>query len=193
MIHSDHQKKGVVYGFQPHGTYVSQRYADTGNIYCFRRSTRASLRNAQTEEQELESIRGSHVGLNRIETLVLFQCTNDLDEAWCTLKGRLRHVPFERPEQAGGISPKWIKQLHEVGDNWFCSDLGPEAFAQWLAGPVGYVPPSEEEAQITMAQISRELEAGANVQIAGDELVIGPVSSQFAARAVLGLIQARVE
>ena len=53
---------------------------------------------------------------------------------------------------------------------------------------------SEEElAQMTMAQISRELEAGAKVQVAGDELVIGPVSSQFAARAVLGLIQTRVE
>ena len=80
---------------------------------------------------------------------------------------------------------KWITQLHEIGDNWFCSDLGPEAFSRWLAA----VPPSEEE----LAQISRELEAGAKVQVAGDELVIGPVSSQFAARAVLGLIQTRVE
>ena len=54
-------------------------------------------------------------------------------------------------------------------------------------------PYQEELAQISLAKISRELEAGANVQVAGDELVIGPVSSQFAARAVLGLIQTRVE
>ena len=30
------------------------------------------------------------------------------------------------------------------------------------------------------------------VKSAGDELVIGPVSSQFAARAVLGMIEARL-
>ena len=190
MMHADHRKKGVVYGFRPRGLFVSDRLAETGNVYCFRRSTRARLRNASTDKEELDAIHASHMGLNRCETLVLFLATDDIDETWCMLKGRLRHVPFARPETAGGITPKWITQLHEIGDNWFCSDLGPEAFSQWLAA----VPLSEEElAQMTMAQISRELEAGAKVQVAGDELLIGPVSSQFAARAVLGLIQTRVE
>ena len=172
----------------PRGLFVSDRLAETGNVYCFRRSTRARLRDASTDKEELDAIHASHMGLNRCETLVLFDATDDVDETWCTLKGRLRHVPFARPETAGGITPKWITQLHESGDNWFCSDLGPEAFSQWLAA----VPLSEEElAQMTMAQISRELEAGAKVQVAGDELVIGPVSSQFAARAVLGPNESR--
>ena len=62
------------------------------------------------------------------------------------------------------------------GDNWFSSNLDPGTFGRWLSAPIEY-----EQAEQPV------------VQVAGDELVIGPVSSQFAARAVLGLIRARVE
>ena len=176
MINADHLKRGVVYGFQPNGRFASTRFAETGNIYCFRRSTRAALRNAANDEDELEAIRGAHTGLNRVESLVLFHTTEDTEGMWYALKRRLRHVPFARPDRAGGITPKWIRQLHELGENWFCSDLGPGAFAQWLAGPV-------ESGAVVFDDYP--------VQPAGDELLIGPVSSQFATRAVLDLIEAR--
>lgn len=65
----------------------------------------------------------------------------------------------------GGVEPR-VLHLEAIGANWFASDLPPAEFTRWLQAPVD-VP---------------------RVQFAGDEVLIGPVSSTFAARAVLGLI-----
>ena len=198
MSHADHMKTGVVYGLQPVGTFEStEPEPPIGYVYCFGRSTRARVKTAVLAEEKIDAIRGSHSGLNRCKHLVYWERSQDVDGTWEGVKQRLRIVP-----RAGGVRPKWVRQLCELGDNWFCSDLGPVVFAEWLAGEAEYVRPSEVELQ----QIATELDAirmeaagelradgGLRVQAAGDELVIGPVSSQFAARAVLGLLKSRAE
>ena len=198
MSHADHMKTGVVYGVQPVGTFVStEPEPPIGYVYCFGRSTRTRVKSAVLPEEKLEAIRGSHSGLNRCKHLVYWERSHDVDGTWEGVKQRLRLVP-----RANNVRPKWVRQLCELGDNWFCSDLGPVAFAEWLAGEAAYERPSEEDLQ----KIASELDAiriqaegelgpdgGLRVQAAGDEIIIGPVSSQFAARAVLGLINSRAQ
>ena len=178
--HRDFVKPGIIYGFQTEGSYRSGGPGSedlVGNVYYFGRSKLKCYldlpctgERLQEKQIELLKKKGRFGGLNAPVRMVLWGTCSDVDGGWETLKERLR---FQIPQRAGGITPGHVTQLSMFGDNWFCSNLDAATFGRWLNAPIEYEQPV--------------------VQVAGDELLIGPVSSQFAARAVLGLIQARVE
>ena len=184
MTHADFKKAGIIYGFQP----VGRLPGTTAHVYCFGRSARKAALSATTVTKRREVLRHHQTGLNRCERILYWKHTTDLETSWDALKQRLRGNPV-------------ATHLHQIGDNWFSSEMGPDAFALWLQAPAQYVRPSEEDLQKIAAELDEiriqaagELgpDGGLRVQAAGDELVIGPVSSQFAARAVLGMIEARL-
>ena len=181
--HEDFVKPGIVYGFQATGSYGSGGPGSedlVGNVYYFGRSKLKCYRDLSCTgelvgEKQIELLKkkGRFGGLNAPVRMVLWETAGDVDGAWETLKERLR---FHIPQRAGGITPGHVTQLSMFGDNWFSSNLDAGTFGRWLSAPIEY----EQDEQPV-------------VRVAGDELLIGPVSSQFAARAVLGLIQARLE
>ena len=168
--HADFVKPGVVYGMATVGTYGRQ------NAYYFGRSKQASLLALDCTgdgtvvhalQKELLKKKCKRVGLNAPKAVLLWARVADVDEAYEELRLQLRNA-----------SLTIVNELH-LGDNWYTTEeMGPEDFGKWCrATMLEICAPPEESAR-----------ARARIQRVGDEMLIGPVSSEVAAAAVCGVL-----
>ena len=178
--HEDFIKPGVIYGFRTLGMYPRQ----TGNvpekyIYCFGRSRHEAFREvpedgegAATEQKALLRKR-RFTGMNAPNYMTLWVRVADIEKCWDAFRQCLRRGACD-PVTIDGVAPS-LTQDYEVGDNFYTVwNMGTETFGRWC--------------RATMQKIVEPPQL-VPVQRAGDEMLIGPVSSEVAAAALCGMLE----
>ena len=131
---------GVIFGFEPAG-----RLCDINRrMYYFGRSKRTVLQDVKLDDEVMQRdmLRRMYTGLNRPKKMLFWlKVDGDLDvnQMWDEIKDRLRW-------NRGRTGPSITNEL-QFGDNWYSTNVQPDALAEWCKTMV------QEEVQLIRLRV----------------------------------------